>query len=34
MSTVALLTIVSAAAGLIPAQRAGAVDPMLALRTE
>jgi predicted permease len=34
ISTVALLTIVSAAAGLIPAQRAGAVDPMLALRTE
>ena len=33
-STVALLTLVSAAAGLIPAQRAGAVDPMLALRTE
>jgi ABC-type antimicrobial peptide transport system permease subunit len=34
ISTVALLTLVSAAAGLIPAQRAGAVDPMLALRTE
>jgi ABC-type antimicrobial peptide transport system permease subunit len=34
MSTVALLAAVSAAAGLIPARRAGRVDPMLALRTE
>jgi predicted permease len=33
-STIVLLTAVSAAAGLIPAQRAGRVDPMLALRTE
>jgi predicted permease len=33
-STVVLLTIVSAAAGLIPAQRASRTDPMLALRQE
>jgi len=33
-STVMLLTIVSAAAGLIPAHRASRIDPILALRHE
>jgi putative ABC transport system permease protein len=33
-STVAILAVVSAAAGLIPAQRASRIDPILALRTE
>jgi len=32
--TVVLLTVVSALAGLIPAQRASRIDPILALRTE
>src|SRR3954451_3279594 len=32
--TILLLTVVSAVAGLIPAQRASRIDPILALRTE
>ena len=34
ISTVALLAIVSAAAGVIPAYRASRIDPILALRYE
>jgi ABC-type antimicrobial peptide transport system permease subunit len=32
--TVVLLTVVSVAAGLIPAKRASRIDPILALRTD
>ena len=34
IGTVAVLTVVSAAAGLIPARRASQIDPILALRYE
>ncbi len=34
VSTMALLTVISAAAGLIPARRASQIDPILALRYE
>jgi ABC-type antimicrobial peptide transport system permease subunit len=32
--TVVLLTVVAAAAGLIPARRASRIDPILAIRTD